>query len=624
VAVNEEEVVTREGFESNSLVERIRLSGFPDWKGRVPVSMIRKYIVEVPMVRAVVMAMCLAVASHVAIAQTPGAPAPGAPPTATQRPGLPGGRMQRPARDPKETPTGTSVIRGRVVTADGGTPIRRVQVRAMSAELRESRMASTDAQGRYELRDLPAGRWQLSASKAGFVTLQYGQRRPFESGRPIEVGEGETMARADFSLPRGAAVTGRVMDEFGDPVAGARVMVMRYQAFQGTRRLVPTGFGDETDDTGAYRLYGIAPGDYYVSATLRAQGFMADTDDSTGYAPTYYPGTGNVAEAQRVPVGLGQEITNISFALLPTRTVRITGTVTDSRGDRLSNGFVMLQESMEAAVPGVMFMSRGAGRVRPDGSFTISNVSPGSYSLIVNAGGGPDNEGATTSITVGNEDLSGINLVTGKGAVLSGRIVAAPGTTGQLPLTGLQVFAQPARFEPMIGAGPGRVEPDGSFRVTGLRGRRLFRVNNLPPTWVLHSVRLNGQDVTDTGVEFKGDASEEGLEILLTDRVTEINGKVTTERGEPTREYTVVVFPDDSAKWTYPSRYVRAARADQEGLFKIRGLPPEDRYLAVAVDYLEEGEGGDPQFLEQIKERATRVSLGEGEVKAVDLKLITR
>jgi Carboxypeptidase regulatory-like domain len=574
------------------------------------------------MVRVIILALCL-VGPHDAIAQMPGAPAPGTGP-GTQRPGLPGGRTQRPPRDPRETPTGTSIIRGRVVAADGGAAIRRVQVRAMSAELRESRMASTDAQGRYELRDLPAGRWQLSASKAGFITLQFGQRRPFESGRPIEVGEGETMSRADFSLPRGAAITGRVTDEFGDPVASARVVVMRYQAFQGTRRLVPAGFGDETDDTGAYRLYGIAPGDYYVSATLRAQGFMADSDDSTGYAPTYYPGTGNVAEAQRVPVGLGQEITNISFALLPTKTVRVTGTVIDSHGERLTNGFVMLQESMDAAVPGVMFMSRGGGRIRPDGSFTISNVSPGSYSLMVNAGGGPDGESAVVSVTVGNEDLSGLNLVTGKGASLSGRIAAAAGSTGEPPLAGLQVFAQPARFEPMMGAAPARVESDGTFRVTGLRGRRLFRVNGLPPTWVVHAVRLNGQDVTDTGVEFKGEASGEGLEIVLTDRVSEINGKVTTERGEPTREYTVVVFPEDNAKWTFPSRYVRAARADQEGLFKIRGLPPEERYLAVAVDYLEEGEGGDPQFLGDIKERATRVSLGEGEVKALDLKLIQR
>lgn len=545
-------------------------------------------------------------------------------PPGAQRPGpLPGGRVERPPRDPRETPTGTSVIRGRVVAADTGAPIRRAQVRAMAGEIRESRMASTDAQGRFELRDLPAGRWDLTASKAGFVTLRFGQRRPFESGRPLELGEGETMAKAEFALPRGAAVTGRIADEFGDPVASARVVVMRYQSFQGTRRLVPTGFGDETDDTGAYRLYGLAPGDYYVSATLRAQGFADDSSDTTGYAPTYYPGTGNMSEAQRITVPLGQEVSNISFALLPTKTVRVTGTVLDSRGEPLANGFVMLQESMEAAGPGIMMMTRNGGRVRPNGSFTISNVSPGSYSLIVNTGG-PDSEGAVTSITVGNEDLSGISLVTNKGASITGTLVAAEGTVAKLPATGLQVMAQPMRFEPMVGFSPGRVEADGTFRVTGLRGRRLFRIMNLPPSWTLKAVLLNDSDITDTPIEFKGSDETSGLQIVLSDKVSEVNGKVTDAKGEPTRDYTVIIFPEDSSRWAFPSRFVRSGRADQQGLFKIRGLPPDSEYLAVAVDYLEEGEGGDPDFLNEMKARASKFSLGDGEIKALDLKLITR
>jgi hypothetical protein len=143
-----------------------------------------------------------------AAAQQPGAPG------GTPRPmgPLPGARVQRPPRDPRDTPTGTAIIRGRIVAADTGTAIRRAQVRAFSGELRESRAASTDGQGRFELRDLPAGRWDLRASKAGFVTLRYGQRRPFEAGRPIELADGETMAKAEFALPRGAVVTGRIVD----------------------------------------------------------------------------------------------------------------------------------------------------------------------------------------------------------------------------------------------------------------------------------------------------------------------------------------------------------------------------------------------------------------------------
>lgn len=559
----------------------------------------------------------------------PGAQGP--PQGAQPRPGpLPGGRVTRPARDPREPVTGTASIRGRVVAADTGAPIRRVNVRAMSGELRESRMTSTDAQGRFELKDLPAGRWEVSANKAGYVSLRFGQRRPFESGRPIELSDGETMARADFALPRGAAITGRILDEFGDPVAGARVMVQRYQSFQGTRRLVPSGMGDSTDDTGAFRVYGLSPGDYYVSATVRDGAFADGSNDTAGYAPTYYPGTGNVAEAQRITLSLGEEQNNVSFALLPTRTVRVMGTAMDSHGKPISNGMVMMVESSETSAGGFMMMSSG-GRIRNDGSFTISNVSPGSYTLQVRTGmmggpmaGGAEGEFASVPVTVGNEDLTGINIVTNKGATATGVLMTAEGSSAKLNTDGLMIAAQPVRFEPGMGGPPNRVESDGTFKLTNLAGRRLIRVPTLPPIWMLKAVLLNGSDITDTPIDFKANDEITGLQVIVTDRVTEVNGKVTDDKGEPTRDYTVVVFPEDSGKWAYPSRYVRAGRADQEGLFKIRALPPEERYLAVAVDYLEEGEGGDPLFLEEMKDRATRFQLGDGEAKALSLKLTVR
>jgi hypothetical protein len=94
---------------------------------------------------------------------------------------------------------------------------------------------------------------------------------------------------------------------------------------EGTRRLINVGVNDETDDTGAFRLYGLAPGEYYVSAVLRNNP-IEQPGDNAGYAPTFYPGTGNVNEAQRVTVGAGEEV-SIGFSLLPVRLVRVSGTV---------------------------------------------------------------------------------------------------------------------------------------------------------------------------------------------------------------------------------------------------------------------------------------------------------
>src|SRR6185436_9192958 len=106
--------------------------------------------------------------------------------------------------------------------------------------------------------------------------------------------------------------------------------------------------------------------------------------------------------------------------------------------------------------------------------------------------------------------------------------------------------------------------------------------------------------------------------------ITEVSGKVAGSGTGAVLDYTVVIFPDDEAKWIGASRYIRSARPDQQGMFKIRSLPPHARYLAVAVDYLEEGEANDPEFLADMKAKASTLSLGDGESKAVDLKLITR
>jgi hypothetical protein len=263
--------------------------------------------------------------------QMPAPPPPGLPP------GIGGGV---PARD-NSVRTGTARIRGHVVAADNGAPLRKAQVRALSPELRENRLATTDAQGAYEFKDLPAGRYTLSANKGSFVSLQYGQTRPLEPGKPLQILDAQTIEKVDFSLPRGSVITGRIVDEFGEPTADVMVAPMRYQYQQGRRRLTPVGRTSMTNDIGEFRIFGLPPGQYYLSATLRGgMGAMMDaaSEDRSGYAPTYYPGTPNVGEAQRINVALGQSISDISMALVQTRTARISGTAVEWSGHARAGG----------------------------------------------------------------------------------------------------------------------------------------------------------------------------------------------------------------------------------------------------------------------------------------------
>ena len=82
----------------------------------------------------------------------------------------------------------------------------------------------------------------------------------------------------------------------------------------------------------------------------------------------------------------------------------------------------------------------------------------------------------------------------------------------------------------------------------------------------------------------------------------------------------MIVFAQDRERWAPGSRYVRTGRPDQDGRFKITGLPA-GQYYVIAVDYVEPGDATDPEFLERVRTKAMRFSLTDGEMKTMDLKL---
>ena len=525
-----------------------------------------------------------------------------------------------------QLPAGTGLIRG-IVMSDAGTPVRRAQVRATVSGMPAARVTSTDADGRFELRDLPAGRWTLQASKPGFVSQRYGQRRPFETVTPLELANGQKIDGANFSLLRGGVINGRVLDDLGESVANVRVTVQRRQMIEGTRRLINVGVNDETDDTGAFRLYGLAPGEYYVSAVLRNTP-IEQPGDNAGYAPTFYPGTGNVNEAQRVTVGAGEEV-SIGFSLLPVRLVRVSGTVISQSGE-VGGGMVQLVSASDGSEGPLT--AQGSG-IQADGSFFIANVAPGSYVLNARSGVGGRGRGAAAAaraggemeigslpLVVGDGDVSGIAVTLSRGASIAGTIVTEG--TSPITLSNLRVTTRQIRNTPGMGVAGSGVSATGGFQLSTLSGAISLRVDNLPSQWMVKSIVIGPTDVTDGGFELRGTEQITNARIVLTDRLGELNGNVTL-RNQEAKDSSVVVFAEDAGLWTFPTRYVRMLRADAQGHYTLRGMPP-GTYLMAALDYLEEGEWQDPEFLERLRESASRATIREGETKTVNLQLQSR
>ena len=174
----------------------------------------------------------------------------------------------------------------------------------------------------------------------------------------------------------------------------------------------------------------------------------------------------------------------------------------------------------------------------------------------------------------------------------------------------------------MMGGGPTKVNDDFTFEITSLFERRLVRASiGQNSGWFLKAVIYDGEDVTDRGVEFAPGRAYEGLEIVFSRRTTDLSGLVSDDRGKPVLDATVVIFPANREQWTYSSRFMRTARPDTNGRYTLKSLPPGENYLIIAVQNLESGQGGDPEFLTRAREEAKPLTLNEGETKSVDVKL---
>jgi hypothetical protein len=428
-----------------------------------------------------------------------------------------------------------------------------------------------------------------------------------------------------------SVISGRVFDETGDAISGVRMFPMRVMYFEGRRRVVPAGPLATTDDTGQYRILGLMPGQYFVSADLRETWTVTEggVDRIMGYAPTYFPGTTIFSNAGVVSVGTGAETGSVDFALIPGRAANVSGFAFDSQGRPLAGRRVGV--SQEYRGPGGTFMmSTNQGvAIGADGTFLIRDLAPGDYKLRVQSS---TTVGATTveervivPITVDGIDLDNVSLTATAGWSIAGEVLGEDGLRPSMPrhravITARMVDGDLAYAQSSGRADDGRVQDDWTFSINSVYGAARLRAT-LPDGWRMKAILQNGRDVTDTAFEMRTGEVLSGIQVIVSDRVNRLGGEITDDNGMALPDGTVIVFADDPAKWTQDSRFVRAARPDQQGRYEIRGLPAGS-YHAVALDYVEDGMWNDPEFLQSLRDLADRVAITEVGTHSLSLKLI--
>jgi hypothetical protein len=309
--------------------------------------------------------------------------------------------------------------------------------------------------------------------------------------------------------PKGnAVIVGTVIDENRVPVARARVQAFSAEDVQkasmSSQRLGRSAGSASSDGTGSFQISGLAPGDYIVAAEAIPTFPNGGQTPARVYGPTFYPSTLDVSHAVFVNA-LDHPAMTVQIALVPVKSVRVTGTVISASG-RSTEGFdVRLFRSFGGFGSGATLAI-----VDAKGSFEIPRVPPGAYGLLIEPHASrPGQEGrefVDTMVDVKDENLA-LSLTVRPGATVTGHVVAEPSGIVTTPI-GLRVTMSKAQEQIAPGTSiAAAVNGDWSFKMTGLSGSYdLFASSDRPPTVVATRVVVDGKSYPTT----KGIALAEG------------------------------------------------------------------------------------------------------------------
>lgn len=567
-------------------------------------------------------------------------------------------------------------VGGAIVTLSGPPPVQRaVFQRGLDMAPTPPPRILTGPDGWFVFRDLPRGRFNITVTKGGYGEGAYGRRGPSGPAQQLALDDGERVGDVVIRLWKYAAISGAVVDEAGEPLVAVQVRAFRRTVTTGRRRFVGAATAS-TDDRGVYRLGGLIPGEYVVMTAWRhvavplataqesqaagtaagstifelggtmslpgssmalqagnvvyplGRGVPIPPPASEGrlfvYPATFHQSADSLAQAIAVTLTAGDERGAIDLQLHPVATVRVSGTVV---GPEPPGVPIPIRLRTGGADSLAIDQDWPATVTDREARFTFPAVPAGEYLLRVVTPIQPMHW-AEVPLTIGRSDIDGLTVNLQAALRISGRVEfdgrltrPAAAQLAQVPIT---VEQADITWDASSRTPPTRIDASGQFTTPGFpAGRYILRVSGSPVGWMFKSARHNGRDLSETPVDLQG-GDVTGVVITFTDRWTGMRGVVRSPQGTGDAEATVVVFPTDAQAWTdlgLNPRRVRSTATRRGGEFSFTSLPPGDYYAAALPDHLAL-DWQDPKFMEGLARLGTRVTIGEGEQKTQDLRIV--
>lgn len=504
------------------------------------------------------------------------------------------------------------LLEGRVVNSITGEPLMKVAIslwRTGGADNERYETVST-AGGRFTIRDVEPGQYRLSANKRGYA--DGAANGTTVRARPVlSLDPGQHLNHFEVRMSPQAVITGRVLDDDGEPLPNVGVFLLRYSFRHGKQQLENCEQAN-TNDLGDYRMYGLSPGRYYLSAMPNDySGRHQQYDSGRGYAPVYYPGATDPSGAKPIDLEAGSLVRGIDIAMVRVRTVHVKGRVIDpaSKQNMQMTG-VHLQQREESRY---MFGGNAFASVDAQGNFEIKSVVPGNYYVVAAKRMEGRYSQARLPVDVHENDIENLVLEFGAPGELKGQVRVEGGALEASNQTTVWLEGESG-----MGAA-GRIRPDGSFSVTDVEPTH-YRVNvfGFGDRYYLKSARVGDQDVLDSGLDFsRGVAGS--LEVTLSANGGQVEGVVLNAQDQPEPGASVVLVPNEPRRSL--SRLYRETATDQYGRFTVKGIAPGS-YKLFAWEAIEDGAYENPDFVKKYEALGELRTIQEGSRESAQLQLI--
>jgi hypothetical protein len=508
-------------------------------------------------------------------------------------------------------------IEGFVREAGTGMPLPGAEVTIFAGAGNEPVIIVTDeADGHYAAADLQPGTYSVMVHHTGYITQTYGQRKRNRKGVSLILESGRKLEDIDFNLVRSGVITGRVLGQNNGPLVGTAIEALSFGYTRGHRHLLAGGL-EKTNDLGEYRIYGLAPGRYYLvalgeepePAVRRSPGFR----EPEVYVSTFYPNVDRLEDARAIDVLPGGETRGIDVAAIKKSTFHVRGRIqafdstaqyarvqikpTDLGGDQITSG----------------------ADIAPDaqGNFDFRKMVPGSYVITTTFTQKGNFKSAWRYIQVGDADVNDVNLVTSPGLDLRGRIQVEGDKKADFSRVRVELYDPYSPFD--LSA---VVSSDGSFLLRGAEHHAYeFGMSDLPEDFYLKSVRLGDRELLDTTLDLSGAIGVPGvLDVRISGAGGRVEGVVRNDNGTPMSDVTVVLVPDSDRR--KEAILFKNTTADQNGRFAIQGITPGE-YKLFAWGDVEEGAWQDPEFLRLYEAKGEDIKIEPNGHLAQDLTSIS-